>query len=194
MNIKVRTKECPFIYGHMDKDAHNQLTPSSQWKNNRKRQMLIVLNLSSWSHVSPILSRVPPDAACLGKDLNAGKGRLFKHQIKGQSANEWIERLNHSYFTLHWVFLSSSVMAKASWPAGPFHTENQLINMHCMSRHWTGAQNSLNSSHSVSLKRLSKFMSRKYVFWIIQTQCTLVLCGPCCEILGPLRISHWTAK
>lgn len=87
----------------------------------------------------------------------------------------------------------------AWWPGlfgqpGPFHTENQLINMHCMSRHWTGEQNSLNSSHSVSLKRLSKFISRKYVFWMIQTQCTSVLCGPCCEILGPLRISHWTAK
>lgn len=72
--------------------------------------------------------------------------------------------------TLHWVFLSSSIITKASWPAGPFHTENQLNNMHCMRRHCAAAQNSLNSSHSVSLKRLGKFMSRKYVFWIIQTK------------------------
>lgn len=57
------------------------------------------------------------DKAYLGKDLSAGKDRLFKHQTKGQSANGWIERLNDSYFTLHWVFLSSSMMARAFWPA-----------------------------------------------------------------------------
>lgn len=117
MNIKVGTKECPFIYGHMETDMHNPLTPSSQWRNNRKGQMLIVLNPSNWSHVSPILSRVLPDKAYLGKDLSAGKDRLFKHQTKGQRANGWIERLNDSYFTLHWVFLSSSMMARAFWPA-----------------------------------------------------------------------------
>lgn len=99
MNIKVRAKECPLIYGHIEKDTHDPLTSASQWKTIGKDRCSL-----SWIYQGEAMYlpsyQDSHQIKLIWEKIWVQEKTDFNHKIKGPSANGWIERLNHSYPTL----------------------------------------------------------------------------------------------